>query len=147
MLIELEAPDVDAEVKTESLADSGVRGYEVREGMSSYLDFREPHGLHLRVGALASLRPWRGGGQMLLCGGRGELPGGAASLRFPGGWHTNGHSKILFYFFHKVLLPTVFFFSAHSYFQAYWDGLILFIESLLHAQHCAEYLLLCFDDF
>lgn len=113
VLIELEAPDVDAEVKTESLVDSGVRGYEVREGMSSYLDFREPHGLHLRVGALASLRSWCGGGQMLLCGGRGELPGGTASLRFPGGWRANGHSKILFYFFHKVLLLTVFFFSQH----------------------------------
>lgn len=29
--------------------------YEVRKGMSSYLDFREPKGLHLLVWALASV--------------------------------------------------------------------------------------------
>lgn len=55
VLIELQAPDVDTEMKTESLVDSRVWGYEVEKGMNSYLDFKEPKGLHLQVWGLVSV--------------------------------------------------------------------------------------------
>lgn len=55
VLIELEAPDVDTDMKTESQVDSRVWGYEVRKVMSLDLDFREPKGLHLQVWAVASV--------------------------------------------------------------------------------------------
>lgn len=40
VLIELEAPDVDTKMKTESLVDSRARGCASEEGMSSCLDVR-----------------------------------------------------------------------------------------------------------
>ena len=53
MLIELEAPDVDTKMKTESLVDSRVGGVGRERGMSSYLDVREPnHQLHQQVRVL-----------------------------------------------------------------------------------------------
>ena len=42
-------------MKTESLVDSRVWGYEVEKGMNSYLDFKEPKGLHLQVWGLVSV--------------------------------------------------------------------------------------------
>lgn len=71
MLIELEAPDVDTKMKTESLVDSGVWGCGVRKGDELILGRQgaESSTSSAGLGFAICLRSWCGGEPMLTLGG------------------------------------------------------------------------------
>lgn len=150
VLIELEGPDVDTEMRTESLVDSGVWACGARKGDELILGRQRAESSNSSAGSGfgVCLRPWCGGGRMLCCGRRclvgWRVP--CPSCLQVAGTPMATRDFIVFFFFLKVLLLIAFFLRT-ALFPSSLGILVIFIENLLMPSTMVNVYEFCFDDF
>ena len=93
VLIELEAPDVDTKMKTESLVDSSVRGWGARKGDELILGHQgaKSSASSAGLGSADYLSPLCGREPRLTLGGEMNCRRWPVSLPSPGVWDPDGH--------------------------------------------------------
>lgn len=123
MLIELEAPDVDTEMKAESLVDSGVRGCGMRKGDELILGRRRAESSP----SIGRFGFWHWSGTLVWCRADAVLREQrcivGAGVQYPHYFQVVGTPMatgdfILLFFFLKVLCS----FSGQSDCQAHWQS-------------------------